>query len=341
MKNFVFLFLMLAATVSFGQKTFEVQDFSKDYYGKVHLEKPAEVFSPGWIAIYEKKTDRLIIKLDAQDLDGDTFEGKIKANVLELPYGEQSLIIYDDFNFDGVKDFAIKDGQNSCYGGPSFRIYLAGKVKGRFALNKEFTRLAQDYCGMFDVDAKTKKIMTMTKSGCCWHQFSEFVVVNNAPQAVKVIEEDLMNSPFATVTTGVWNGKKMIKRTARVIDFEENGISPLLSFKTIEGGQVILFNNEGRLNYVFVNKSGNVDFAYPQDAGQENPFFALDSKENPAALVFANKNATYRVYETGNEKIGIEVEANGKISNIAGDAASRKGSLRALLTETLENLTFK
>ena len=342
MKNFVCLFLILAAAaIAFGQKTFEVQDFSKDFYGKVYIEKPSEVFSRGWIAIYEKRTNRQLIKVDSEALVSDTYDGKIKANVNELPYGEQSLIMYNDFNFDGIKDFAVMDGQNSCYGGPSFRIYLAGKIKGKFTLSKPFTRLAQDYCGMFETDAKQKKISTMTKSGCCWHQFSEFIVVNNTPQAVKIVEDD-KNFPFSTVTTEIWDGKKMVKTMFRTAELEEPELEILLSFKTAEKeNEVILYSYGNQLNYIFVNKSGNVTFAYPHDAGPENPGFTLDSKENPTALSFTNKNTTYKIYETGNEKVGIEVKTNGRLSQIAGDLNSRKGNLRQLLTQTLENVTIK
>src|SRR5688572_15488927 len=135
MKNLVCLLMILATTsVVAGQKTFEVQDFSEDYYGKVFLENPTEVFSKGWAAIYQKKTNKQLIKVDSEELVGDTEEEKIKVNIKELPYGEQSVIIYEDFNFDSIKDFAIMDGQNSCYHGPSFQIYLGGKVKGKFTL---------------------------------------------------------------------------------------------------------------------------------------------------------------------------------------------------------------
>ena len=79
------------------------------------------------MAIYQKKTNRQLIKINSDELVGDTEDGKIKANVHELPYGEQSAIIYEDFNFDDIKDFAIMDGQNSCYHGPSFQIYLGEK----------------------------------------------------------------------------------------------------------------------------------------------------------------------------------------------------------------------
>lgn len=343
MKNFTFLILILIFTANVSaQQTFDVQDFSEDYYGKVFLEQPTEVFTPGWVAIYQKKTNKQLIKVEAEELVGDTQDGKIKANVKELPYGEQSAIIYEDFNFDGVKDFAIMDGQNSCYHGPSFQIYLAGKTKSSFALNAAFTRLAQEYCGMFEVDAANKKISTMTKSGCCWHQFSEFTVVNNQPKAVKIVEDDAMNFPFTTLSTQIWNGRQMVKTTKSEVDFENENLKKLLSFKTDNGGEVILFSNETQLYYAFINKSGNVDFGYPQTFGQEEePIFTLDSKENPTTLSFKNKNAVYKIYETADEKIGVEVIVKGKKSNISGDIKTLKGNLRQIADANLENVKIK
>lgn len=340
MKIFVCLFLILAAVgIVFGQKTFEVQDFSKDYYGKVYLEEPSEVFSKGWVAIYEKKTNKQLIKVNSEELISERVDGKVKANVKELPYGEQSLIIYDDFNFDGIKDFAVMDGQNSCYHGPSFQIYLGGKIKSRFVLSKSFTRLAQEYCGMFDIDQATKKISTMTKSGCCWHQFSEFIVVNNMPKAVKIVEDDAMNFPFSNLSTETWNGKKMVKTSLRTVDFENEDLKVLLSFKTQTNNRVVLFSDGDMLHYALINQKENVEFAYPKDSEQENPTFALDSKETPTALSFTNKGVTYKIYE--NEKIGVEVTVNGKLSDISGDKTSQKGNLRMLVEPNLSNVTYK
>lgn len=113
-------------------------------------------------------------------------EGKIETNILELPYGKQSIIIFEDFNFDGIKDLAIMNGQYSCYHGPSFVVYL--EIDSKLEFSSEFTQLAQEYCGIFQVDYETKTIHTMTKSGCCWHQFSEFKIKNNKPIPIKIIE---------------------------------------------------------------------------------------------------------------------------------------------------------
>ena len=82
-----------------AQTTFIVDNFSKDFYGKVFIKNTKEVFSPGWVAIFTKKTNKKIIEVFSIELTYTLHEGKILANIQELPYGEQSQIIYDDFQF--------------------------------------------------------------------------------------------------------------------------------------------------------------------------------------------------------------------------------------------------
>ncbi len=107
------------------------------------------------MAVYERKTKKQLIKVASDELALTLHDGKALANIKSLPYSEQSLIIYEDFNFDGKNDFAISDGQNSCYHGPSFKIYLASP-KG-FLLSNEFTRLAQEYCACSTLIARKRE----------------------------------------------------------------------------------------------------------------------------------------------------------------------------------------
>lgn len=336
------MLILVAAGAVFGQKTLDVKDFSTDYYGKIYVADTSEVFSKGWVAIYEKKTHKQLIKVTSDELSVETEDGKAKANVKELPYGEQSAIIYEDFNFDGIKDFAIMDGQFSCYHGPSFQIYLAGKVKNKFVLSPAFTELAQEYCGMFEVDRAKKTISTMTKSGCCWHQMSEFIVVGNAPKAVKIVEEDMTQFPLSIVSTETWNGKKMVKTTVRAVDLtEENAIKILFSFKTQKGDEIVLMRSDDMLFYFFIDEKRNVQLAYPTDSEEENPMFTAEANVDRSTISFTNKGATYKIYETPDGKIGVRVDAGGKSSDIPGNSATRKGSLRQVTGETIANVTLK
>ncbi len=336
MKFFATILFIIFANQAFAQKIFKVENFSKDYYGKIQISDTAEVFSQGWVAIYDRKTNKQIIKVSSEELAMNSHDGKVIANIKELPYGEQSLIMYNDFNFDGKKDFAICDGQNSCYHGPSFKIYLA--TANGFLYNKEFTRLAQDYCGMFNVDYEEKKIYTMTKSGCCLHEFSEFIVLNNKPKVIKIeTEED--NMPFFISTTEIWNGKSMIKKSIKKIDIDQEGIEAILSFSIPKNDKkIILYSiNDRMLYYALVQKDSTVEFSYPIESVYLSEDFQFDSSVNNLAVTFKNQNASYRVYERPNE-IGVVIDVGGKEYNGVGDLKTKVGSLDRLRTVKLDNV---
>lgn len=336
MRTLAIILLAISTSLTYAQKVFTVDNFSKNYYGKIQISDTSEVFSKGWVAIYDRKTNKQIIKVVSEELALTLHEDKAIANIKSLPYGEQSLIMYDDFNFDGKKDLAISDGQNSCYHGPSFKIYLA-TGKG-FLYNKEFTRLAQEYCGMFTIDKEARRIYTMVKSGCCWHEFSEFSVVNNKPKAIKIItdEQDL---PFAIYTEETWNGKSMIKKSIKTIDTDQEGIEVILTFKIAKNDkQIILYNiNDRRLCYALVQKDSTVEFSYPEETVYQNSGFQLDSSSSNFGLTFKSENAIYKVYERLNE-IGITINADGKTYNWVGDLNTKKGSLDRLLKLKLDNV---
>ena len=336
MKTVSTIVFLVLTNLTFAQTVFTMDGFSKDYYGKVEISDTSEVFSKGWIAIYDRKTDKQIIKVVSDELAISLHDGKAIANIKSLPYGEQSLIMYDDFNFDGKKDFAIEDGQNSCYNGPSFKIYLATD-KG-FSLSKAFTRLAQEYCGMFQVDYNEKKISTMTKSGCCWHEFSEFIVENNTPKAIKIITDE-QNLPFNIFTEQTWNGKTMVKKSTRTIDINQEEIKVILSFTVPENGkQVILYNiNDRTLNYALVRKDSTVEFFYPIETVYKNPDFKFDSSSTNHSVTFLNKSATYKIYDRPTE-LRMEITVEGKTYNLIGDIRTKTGGLDNLLKVQLDNV---
>ncbi len=319
---------------SFAQTTINVQAFSKDYHARIYLNNPDEVFSPGWIAVYDSHTNKELIKVESEELALSLHDGQAIANVKELPYGEQSLVMYEDFNFDGIKDFAIENGQNSCYHGPSFVIYLGSK-KG-FAYSDAFSRLAQEYCGMFSIDAATKRIQTMTKSGCCWHQFSEFVVENNAPKAVKIIEEDLMRFPFGTITTQTWNGTRMVTTAEEILD--TSAIKTLYAFTLEKNGKMaLLFTlDDDLLHYALLRPGGQLEFTYPAGAEPAQERFNLTTINGHTLLSFRNKNAEYRIADADHCSITVTVKGNNTLIN--GNAGSARGNLKQLLKANLLNL---
>lgn len=283
MKQIAFILILLLSKSAFCQTTFVVDNFSNEYFGKLFIADTTEVFSKGWVVIFDKKTKKQLIKINSDELTFELHRGKVIANIKELPYGEQSQILFEDYNFDGIKDFAIMDGQNSCYHGPSFQIYLA-TGKG-FKQSPEFTELSQNYCGMFDVDHKTKTIRTMTKSGCCWHQYSEFKVKNSILYPIKIVEEEMSASGIT------WDYEeqnlvrgKMVKSTYQMLALEVDKGNLVLSFKFENKKKMQIFKIENSLYYVFTDTNDKIELIF-------NDTFKYSSQEN--TLTFTSRKTEY------------------------------------------------
>ena len=218
MKTFLIIVLLFISAISFAQNKFAVDYFSNNYYGIVNMTNSNGVENQGWIAIYDKNTNEELVKVESDGIDLDVNDEKAIKNDNVLPYKEQILIIYEDFNFDGVKDFAIEDGHHSCYGLPSYKIYLA--ENNNFVLDDKFTELSQNYCGMFAVVNEKKMLRAELKSGCCYHVYSEFIIDDGAPKLTSKITEDAtQGDEYVYITTeklidGKWittNSKEKIK----------------------------------------------------------------------------------------------------------------------------------
>lgn len=338
MRKLVAILTVLYAHVAFAQATYTVDDFSPDYRATVYIAQPNEVFSPGWISIEDKKTKKELFKVESEELAIDTENGKVIPNIKELPYGRQSVIQYEDFNFDGIKDLAIEDGQESCYHGPSFTVYLG--IKKGFKRSKEFTDLAHNYCGMFDIDAKEKTISTMTKSGCCWHQQSLFKIKNGLPFAVE-IHEDRAESYYYTNHIQKWDGHKMVTSQTRRLDKE--AAKSALSFILKENSkEVLLFiaKDDNTLNYALIDTNGSVELAFPQDSKSSEPFFKLTQSSDGTTLSFEN-DANYVIKEDASGQMTLDVIVHGKIVHYTQGGAKKTGTLKDLLLNIPSNTQFK
>ena len=64
--------------------------------------------------------------------------GKVeKKSEYRIAYGNQSVVRFDDFNFDGIVDLAIQNGREGGYSGPSFDIYLYSMAQKKFIANEK------------------------------------------------------------------------------------------------------------------------------------------------------------------------------------------------------------
>ena len=324
--SFLGLFVLPFLAYPALAQTYQIQDFSDDYYAIIKSTNDADSETNSIVEIRDAKTKKILISQPADidiDYELDNSEAhqlgnKISANIVSLPYGESSVLIYDDFNFDNKFDLAIKDGRNGCYGGPSYQVYL--KQGKTFVHSEGFTELAQGNCGFFDIDEEKQTLHTMTKSGAAWHQYSDYKVINNKPVAVRIVEEEYNYKGLLSILekTRV-NGKMVENQYQKLAMYEEGDDSSryIYGFDLDNGKKMILDSyEEDHLYYAFADKDGKIELYYD---GQ----FIYDAKQN--TLSFTNKPV---VYEINNK--GITVKNSNKTVLLKAQNGSMRGNLNNL-----------
>ncbi|MET7143639.1 hypothetical protein M3S04_20275 [Xanthomonas sp. PPL139] len=320
------------------RRSYELQDFSDRYRATLEVEDNDEVFRPGIVRVFARGTATPLLEVASSELvlDTDGKSGKVKANVHELPYGEQSVLIYDDFNFDGIKDLAVMDGQNSCYHGPSYQVYL-GTADG-FQASSGFTELAQSNCGLFQVDAKARELHTMTKDGCCWHQYATYSVRDGEPLLEREVVEDARSEGPGLAQETVYRDRagKRVADTHYLWD-EQGGTTAgerklLLAFRLAPAGKrIVVFANvgdgaSGKPFYAAIGAQQRVDLLYPNAEGE-----AMDYDADHQVLSFTRGDTTYRIVgDARGVPQRMEVVVRGKTQALALQPGSVHGSLQAV-----------
>ncbi|MBK8465238.1 MAG: hypothetical protein IPL32_05350 [Chloracidobacterium sp.] len=221
MKILTIALVLLASASAFSQKTFDIKNASKYFDISVRVEKCEDSVCSGETAFsFFKKGGAKpyqVIMLDDTYMDISN-DGKPLVNTTML-YDEQSVISVDDYNFDGMEDVALCNGQNGSYGMPSYDVYLSSRKQGKFVHSKAFSDLGA-HLGLFSVVKNKKQLETFDKSGCCWHITERYDVVGNKPRKVFEMVEDATIPDEAkvkvttkTLVNGKW--KKSVKYEKR------------------------------------------------------------------------------------------------------------------------------
>lgn len=212
----IFCSIVLVTNTSKAQFKFLANNSSDQYKAKIFVDKCVGNACGGkaTVIIYDKVTDREIDTFHSEDLDfGLTETQNAKLGWLEL--GKyQTPLIFGDFNFDGLEDLAIRNGNHGAYSSPSYQVYLTSK-ENKFLLSNELTKLASENLGMFDVDKKTKQIAIHQKDGCCFDKTINYKFdAKNVPyEDSSVIEDSSIADIVTVITQKIVDGK--IKRTVQ------------------------------------------------------------------------------------------------------------------------------
>jgi len=357
LRTAIVIFICLMTQTAKAQHNFTIRNFTKAYYGKVRIAKcdsSGFCHGKGDISIFRQGNNKKLIHLQSKHLVLWLHNGKAKANVERVPYGEQSVIIYKDLNFDGKKDFALQGGLQGCYNTPSFKIYLA--KKHGFKYSKSFTQLSRGNCGMFRVNKKDQRLLTMSKSGCCEHYFSSYKVTKNKPFLVR---KEVTKSSDQIMESDIKKRKKgqMVEHKEIHITADSNKVRRIFSFQLKRNkakANVLLTRNDTTQNDWYMRiivrkRNGNLKFIAPELRSIGNQYFILKTSEDSSQLSIK----TTKINEKGNEKkihyilfrktgaekqIGLKVNKNNHTETMNGNLFTIEGSLNDLKKFNIRNL---
>ncbi|MFY1047622.1 XAC2610-related protein [Chryseobacterium sp. GP-SGM7] len=151
-----------------AQNYFELPNVSKTYNVIANIESCGENICSGktMIDLYDKATMKKYQTLSSADFYLDFDE--IRKPILD---SLKNSIIFDDFNFDGIEDVAVRNGRSNK--NPLYEVYTYDSAK-QFVLNDDFNALIRSNSGMFKTDSGHQRIITNQKNGCCLNLSSEY-----------------------------------------------------------------------------------------------------------------------------------------------------------------------
>ncbi len=154
--------------------------------------------SPAVVWVFRKGENRPLQAIPMQNVFFSFSRSNAPLTNSAALYDYQGVINVGDFNFDGEEDFAVQNGNHGSYGGPSYDVYLFSKRSGSFKYNGKMSNLIEDTLGFFEVDNDKKRIATLAKSGCCYHERTVYKVVNDIPVPVSRSVNDAATDPRYT-----------------------------------------------------------------------------------------------------------------------------------------------
>ena len=190
---------------TFGQNTFKLTNSSEKYFVIINVSECDSWYCKGngTVKVYDKRTNKFRQSFSSENLFTElNKESKKPTENHHQLYDGTSAIIFNDFNFDGFEDLAIRNGNLGSYSGPSYDIYIYKTVSNKFKLDEHFTSIAT-HTGMFFIDKKRKRLITHESAGYSTHITEEYKIQSGKPLKVKIITEESTYKNEVIITTKV------------------------------------------------------------------------------------------------------------------------------------------
>jgi hypothetical protein len=162
-------------------RSFAVNDPSGQYLVEVlFADAPAveNQLAPVHITLRDRRTLQVIQQLYSEAGNAPRAGAQADNGWLLGPSG---LLYFNDFNFDGHLDLAIRNGNlaNERY---AYDVYLQTAQPPRWTLSQPLTDLARQPDGqMFDTSQKDRTLIQQTDRGCCWTRTTRWRLQGDVP----------------------------------------------------------------------------------------------------------------------------------------------------------------
>jgi hypothetical protein len=146
---------------------------------------------PLQVVLYRKGTKRKVRSFSEKEcVVRLTEQGVPYVSVAQL-YEVDAAIVFDDLDFDGEEDFAIRRETGAGYMGLAYTVYLWNPAAERLEKSGDLSRLVgKGALGFFRVDTDRQRLVTFFKDGCCFHRTTEYAFVHGEVYLARTITDD-------------------------------------------------------------------------------------------------------------------------------------------------------
>jgi hypothetical protein len=220
--------VFLTHQISYAQKTLSLRESSRVYDMTVQVSRCGEDkdnlnrCEKASISFYRKGAEPPFQVLDLPGIEINM--GRLVYNPQidrkpRISTEDEYSFVFDDFNFDGKEDFAVRNGRGGGYSGPSYSVFLYNDIRKLFVKSRHLSELTlAPYLGLFLVDPEKQYLTAFTKSGCC---FQETKVFRSSLNFLGLIEETTEEVDMVEGVTTITTRKKVNARWVKDVRREK------------------------------------------------------------------------------------------------------------------------
>lgn len=336
-----FCLFFISCSYSFGQKTYDIYDFSDKYGLLITTSDTISENKPAYFRLYVGTPENIIFSEGENDMKLYAEKAPI-IRISKKQYCPERIFFTEDYNFDGKPDLCILSCDiysEECY--LTFQenyFYLSSG--NTFEFNNELTQAYNGYLcdlkgGFLETIPDKKLLLGSIPDGAVYHICSLYQWQNGKLICIDEYTDDGLKNPVYFEIEGkrLQRDGKWKKYSYKYLDTETH--KPAFSFETENGkGRVVLHIYDGNLYYAFQEDDDHIYFAYPdcpENVEKQRFGYSEINGKKFAKLDFRSGTITYSIitqlYDNKQESVKIIINVNGKETVWLANNATIKGSL--------------